>query len=51
MKRRGRRGQAALEYVLATCTVLAVVAAMGWMLMAARRSVARTETLVGSDYP
>jgi len=40
-----------VEYVLALCVLLIVVAAMGWVLTAAKRNVARTETLVGSDYP
>ncbi len=40
-----------VEYVLAVCALLVVVAAMGWVVSAARRNVARTETLIGSDYP
>ena len=46
-----RRGQAALEYVLALCALLAVVGAVWHLVAAARRSAVRTEALVGSDYP
>ncbi len=48
---RGRKGQAAVEYVLALCALLVVVGAMWHVVAAARKSVARTESLVGSDYP
>ncbi len=51
MKSKARRGQAALEYVLALCALLAVVAAMSYLVVAARKSVVRTEALVSSDYP
>ena len=46
-----RSGQAMVEYVLAVCVLLVVVATMGWVLRAARRNVERTESLVSSDYP
>jgi hypothetical protein len=46
-----RSGQAALEYVLALCALLVVVAAMWHLVVAARRNVVRTEALVSSDYP
>jgi len=48
---RGRSGQAALEYVLALCALLVVVAAMGYFVEAARKSAVRTQALVSSDYP
>ena len=51
MRIRGRSGQTMLEYVLALCALLAVVGAMWYLVVAARRSVVRTESLVGSDYP
>ena len=51
MKMRKRGGQAALEYVLALCALLAVVGAMGYLVSAAQKSVVRTEGLVGSEYP
>ncbi len=51
MKPKSRGGQAMLEYVLALCALLAVVGAMGYLVAAARKSVARTEALVSSDYP
>lgn len=40
-----------LEYILAFSALLAVVAAMGYLVSAAKRNVARTEHLVSSDYP
>ena len=46
-----RSGQAALEYVLALCALLAVVGAMWYLVVAAQKSVVRTESLVSSDYP
>lgn len=51
MRIRGRKGQTAVEYVLALCALLAVIGAMGYLMVAARKSVVRTESLVGSDYP
>ena len=48
---RARAGQAALEYVLALCALLVVVGAMWYLVVAARKSVVRTESLVSSDYP
>ena len=51
MEVRVKRGQAALEYVLALLALLVVVGAMGYLLRAARSSVTRTETLVRSEYP
>lgn len=46
-----RRGQAAVEYVLALGALLAVIGAMGYLVTAAKASVVRTENLVSSDYP
>lgn len=40
-----------VEYVLAVCALLVVGVAMGYLVVAARHSVYRTERLVGSDYP
>lgn len=51
MRIRGRNGQAAVEYVLALCALLAVVGAMWYLVAAAHKSVVRTESLVSSDYP
>jgi len=51
MRIRGRSGQTAVEYVLALCAMMVVVAVTGWLLSAARSNVVRTEALVGSDYP
>jgi uncharacterized protein (UPF0333 family) len=48
---KARSGQAALEYVLALCALLAVVGAMWYLVVAAQKSVVRTESLVSSDYP
>lgn len=48
---RCRRGQTMLEYVLAFLALMAVVAALGYLLKATRGSVVRTERLVSSDYP
>lgn len=48
---RARAGQAALEYVLALCALLVVVGAMWYLVVAARKNVVRTESLVSSDYP
>ena len=46
-----RRGQAAVEYVLALLGVIAVVAVMGYLVTAAWKSAERAENLVESDYP
>ena len=51
MRIRGRAGQAAVEYVLALCALLAVIGSMSYLVVAAKSSVIRTETLVSSDYP
>ena len=51
MRIRGRKGQAAVEYVLALCALLAVVGAMWYLVSATKKSVVRTESLVSSDYP
>ena len=51
MGNRNRKGQAALEYVLALAALLAAVAATGCLVAAARRSADRAQALVGSDYP
>lgn len=48
---RGRKGQAALEYVLALAALLVAVGVMGYLVSAARKSAQRTEALVSSDYP
>jgi len=40
-----------VEYVLALCALLGVVAAMWYLVEAAHRNVVRTESLVSSDYP
>lgn len=51
MKARSRRGQTAVEYLIAFCALLAAAAALTHVLRATRSCVARTERLVGSDYP
>ena len=51
MRIRSRSGQAAVEYVLALCAMLAVIGAMWYLVVAAKKSVVRTENLVSSDYP
>ena len=51
MRIRGKKGQAAAEYVLALCALLAVVGAMWYLVAASQKSVVRTENLVSSDYP
>ena len=51
MRIRGKKGQAAAEYVLALCALLAVVGAMWYLVSASKKSVVRTESLVSSDYP
>ena len=51
MGNRNRKGQAALEYVLALAALLVAVAATGYLVAAARRSADRAQALVGSDYP
>ncbi len=40
-----------VEYVLAVLALLVVVAAMGWVVTAARRNAVRTQTLISPDYP
>ena len=40
-----------MEYVIAVCAMLTVIAAMGWFVSAARRSALRTEALVAADCP
>jgi uncharacterized protein (UPF0333 family) len=47
----GRKGQAALEYVLALAALLVATGVMGYLVSAARQSAHRTQSLVGSDYP
>lgn len=49
--RRGRSGQAMLEYVLVFVVLLAVVAALGLFARAARNEAVRTAELVTSDCP
>ena len=51
MRIRGKKGQTAVEYVLALCALLAVVGAMWYLVAASQKSVVRTENLVNSDYP
>ena len=51
MRIRGKKGQTAVEYVLALCALLAVVGAMWYLVSATKKSVVRTESLVSSDYP
>ena len=51
MRIRGRKGQTAVEYVLALCALLAVVDAMWYLVSASQKSVVRTEDLVSSDDP
>ena len=51
MRIRGRKGQTAVEYVLALCALLAVVGAMWYIVSASQKSVVRTENIVSSDYP
>lgn len=51
MKVHLRRGQAALEYVLAFCALALVVGVLWHLVGAAKWSVIRTEALVSSDYP
>ena len=48
---RSHRGQAMLEYILATAALLVVVTVMSCLVRATRNSVYRTERLVSSDYP
>jgi len=48
---RMRRGQAALEYVLAFAALLVVVTAMGYVVSAAVESANRANALVRADYP
>ena len=40
-----------LEYVIAVCAMLAAIAALGWVVTAAKRSASRTAALVASDCP
>ena len=40
-----------LEYVLVFLCLMGVLAALGWLVPATQRSVARTERLVRSNYP
>ena len=49
--RRGRSGQAMLEYVLVFTALIAVVWALGYFVSAARRNARQTAELVTSDYP
>ena len=51
MGKRGRRGQAVVEYVLALATLLVVVSVMGYFVTAAHKSAHRAETLVSQDCP
>lgn len=49
--RKGRSGQAMLEYVLVFAALIVVVWALGYFVSAARRSARQTAELVTSDYP
>ena len=49
--RRGRSGQAALEYVLVFVALIVVVWALGYFVSASRKSAKQTAKLVTSDYP
>ena len=46
-----RRGQAALEYVLALVAVMAVAGVLAYLVSAARSAAWRSEVLVGADCP
>ena len=46
-----RRGQTALEYVLALAGMLFVVAVIGWLVNVTVRYAVRNENLVSSEYP
>lgn len=48
---RMRRGQTLVEYVLVLVLLLGAASAAGFMVRAVRAQAARTETLLGSDYP
>ena len=48
---RGRRGQAAVEYVMAVAALLAVAGVMGYLVSAAQKSASRAEALVSADCP
>lgn len=49
--RRGRRGQAMLEYVLVAGVLLAAVAVCALLLYALRQQSARVLDLAASEYP
>ena len=51
MKIRLRKGQTMTEYILVFAALLGVIAVSGFLLSAVVRTVERTESLVGSDYP
>ena len=51
MGKRGRGGQAAVEYVMALAVFLAVAGVMGYLVAAAHKSAQRTEALVGAGCP
>ena len=48
---RMRRGQTLVEYVLVLVLLLGAASVAGFMVRAVRAQAARTETLLGSDYP
>ncbi|MGI6494729.1 MAG: hypothetical protein ACOX5G_01335 [Kiritimatiellia bacterium] len=50
-RKRGRSGQAMIEYLIVAASLLAVVAVMALFLYALRLQADRTLTLVSSDYP
>jgi len=51
MRKGFRRGQTAVEYVLALVALLGIIGVMWYLVQAAKENVARTESLVSSDYP
>ena len=48
---RARSGQTMVEYTLVFLALLAVFTAVGYLAAAARKSSARTENLIRTDYP
>ena len=46
-----RRGQAALEYVIALCSVVVITGLLWWVVHAAEGHVRRSEALMTSDCP
>lgn len=48
---RMRHGQTLVEYVLVLALLLGAATVAGFMVRAVRAQSARTDTLLGSDYP